>query len=145
MSRQIFADLWKVSHDKSGWYTAFGDALKDLTPQQAAWKPNPDRHSIWQIVNHVTFWREYALAKQRGEKRSDSDIAANNWPEPAEVTSDAWRSALDRFEHSRTAMHDALVDEKVPLDHLAGHVLHDVYHLGQISYLRALQGFKPVS
>jgi len=35
------------------WQPSLSKALEGLTAAQAAWKPSPARHSIWQIVRHL--------------------------------------------------------------------------------------------
>src|SRR5688572_1266931 len=59
--REYLIKTWDEGWEKSWWWPAFSVVFQDLTPQQAAWKPSPQRHSIWQILNHMTFWREVCV------------------------------------------------------------------------------------
>lgn len=45
--------------EKEGWQwqPSLTHALSGLSAAQAAWKPSPDRHSIWQSVRHLTLWK----------------------------------------------------------------------------------------
>lgn len=39
-----------------------------VTAVQAAWRPSPDRHSIWQIVDHLVKSKEWARQMIEGER-----------------------------------------------------------------------------
>lgn len=140
--------LWDQSLTGGLWFAAWRAALADLTPQQAAWKPAPQRHSIWEIVNHVSFWREVTLRKARGgSSPGDDEVARENFRGPAEPTSAAWKADMDRFEASHAAMRALIADPAIaaePHTRATHHLGHDSYHLGQVMYLRGMQGLKSV-
>jgi hypothetical protein len=147
MQKDELARLWDEALTEGVWYAPWQKALDELTPQQAAWKPQPQRHSIWQLVNHIVFWQDYTLRAARGAKPSREEFARErerrNWEEPAEITEAAWADARDRFMASYRAMKD-LVVSGVPSDRPLYHLLHESYHFGQIMYLRAMQGLEPI-
>ena len=141
--RQFLLKTWDDTWDKSWWWPAFSVAFPDLTAAQAAWKPAPQRHSIWQILNHMILWRQVCVRRARGEKPSHDEIDRRNWEEPPDPTDAAWRDALARLERSHRQVHEALADESLEIDHLRYLLMHDVHHLGQVTYIRALQGLPP--
>lgn len=145
MDRQFILDMWDASHEKYTWIPPFIKSFKDLTPQQAAWKPDPKRHSIWQNLSHITFWREATIRKLGGEKIPEEEVERSNFAEPSQVNADTWGAAIARFEKSNGLIHDAILNEKIKLDDLKYILPHDAYHLGQVMCLRALQGLPPVS
>ncbi|WP_144440589.1 DinB family protein [Limnochorda pilosa] len=49
----------------AGWTGAHGACLPCCASDRH--RPAPGRHSIWDIVRHMIFWREYALARLRNE------------------------------------------------------------------------------
>ncbi len=55
MDQQTLVKLWEEAWSDGIWYAPWEKAL-DLTAAQAAWVPQPGRHSSWQIVNHMLFW-----------------------------------------------------------------------------------------
>ena len=125
------------------WITALGEAVASLTPQQAAWKPAPSRHSIWQIVNHVCIWREFTLTKfdgRPGPAREQMD--SQNFVLPSDVKAPAWDAAVARLRKSHDEIRAAIASktQSEARERLFYHLGHDCYHLGQIMYLRALQG-----
>ncbi len=145
MDRQFILDMWDASHEKYTWIPPFIASFKDLTPQQAAWKPDPKRHSIWQNLHHISFWREATIRRLKGENVSDEEKDKNNFAEPAQINADTWGAAIARFEKSNQLIHDAILNEKIKLDDLKYILPHDAYHMGQVMCLRALQGIPPVS
>ena len=145
MDRDSVIQLWHALHAHGGYIAAWSKAVAGLTPEQAAWKPQPERHSIWQILHHIAFWREYAVARQRGaDPLTDDEIAARNWEEPAQVSQAAWAKATDRYEASHALVAAALADPEIAHGHLAQLLGHDCYHIGQIMQLRAMQGLPPI-
>jgi hypothetical protein len=128
-------------------------SLRGVTPEVAAWKPYPDRHSIWELALHIAYWnyavwRRIADAPPGSFPRSPSD-----WPEaPADATAAAW----DGDRRLVREWHDRLVEtlrdfDRGPLDEPAGDgsettwanlvtgiLLHDTYHAGQIQLMKRL-------
>ena len=142
--RELLASMWNECWDKSGWWPAFQPSFADLTPAQAAWKPSPQRHSIWQNLNHILFWREVVLRRLRGESPAQDEIDRRNFEDPPAVTDSAWRDALERLERTHRDFAAAIADPKTPIDRVKFLLPHDAYHVGQVMYLRALQGLAPV-
>jgi hypothetical protein len=140
MLLQMWDEMWKSYTWIPGWTKSFAD----LTPQQAAWKPAPGRNSIWQNLNHIAFWRETTVSRLAGKPPTEDVINRSNFEEPSQITDAAWRAALERLEMSHQLIHKALSDPNVPLEKLRYLLPHDAYHLGQVMYLRALQGLPAV-
>ena len=147
MDREQVSKLWREAWQEGLWYAPWGKAIEDLTPEQAAWQPAPGRHSIWQLVNHIIFWQDYTLRSARGQKPDREtfkrEVESRNWEAPAEVTAAAWTDAKRRFRASYDEM-AALAGGAEPGERPLYHLLHESYHVGQIMYLRALQGLPPI-
>ena len=144
MTREMLARLWNDAWDGESWVAPWSRAI-DLTPPPAAWSPSPGRHSIWQIVSHVAFWRETSLDIIAGKPKLPPDeVKRRNFPAPEAVTAAAWQQARDRLADSHRRIAASLADPSFPFDRLQHHPYHDAYHLGQIMYLRALQGLPPI-
>lgn len=145
MDRQALLKLWDESWDNGIWIAAWSKVLGDLSPKQAAWTPAAGRHCIWQIVNHVCIWREYTLSKVDGRPGpSREDLEKSNFAQPAMQTAQAWRSTIDWLRKTHDDLRAAIAAPSTPLERPQYHLGHDCYHLGQIMYLRALQGMKPI-
>ena len=103
------------------------------------------KHSIWQLTNHIAFWREYCLRLMSGEPRDEQLVKQRNWEGPSEVNQAAWDSAVENLTQQQQAVYEAMgsADEK-QLDRLRNIIEHDAYHMGQIMLLRAMQGMPPL-
>lgn len=128
--------------------------LEDISPALATRIVNGYPHSIWQIVEHMTYWMEYEVRRISGERPPYPAHASESWPaHPDPASDDQWQSTRQRFNDllsrlalladSRTAELERLVVPDKP--HLSpptvGAVLqqimaHNSYHVGQIAMLR---------
>jgi uncharacterized damage-inducible protein DinB len=139
---------------------ALDELLASVSSDQAAARPIPGAHSIWEIVLHVTAWAEIALARLHGQRTGDP-APEEDWPpvpgSDSTSGSDAaanWHAALDKLRESYRALatdtrrlEPSAFDEKVTgADYSVSNLLHGViehgtYHGGQIALLkRALEG-----
>ena len=142
--RQTLLRQWEDAWAPTQGWTPFSRILDGLTPGQAVWTPAPGRHSIWQIVNHLSFWGAYVPARARGgASLAQEEIDRRNWEAPRETTEAAWRAAVERYQGVRRLVGDALADPACRLDDLREMLPHHAYHAGQIMQLRALQGLAP--
>jgi uncharacterized damage-inducible protein DinB len=140
------------------WY---GDAiltvLAGVTHEQAAARPIPNAHSIWELVLHMQSWvREVTRRLQVGRWQEPAD---GDWPKPPSPSADNWRKAVAELEQAHRGLLAAL--ETFPEQRLGeqlgqernqalgtgvsyaqmlhGILQHDAYHLGQIGLLRKAQ------
>lgn len=51
----------------SSWFTPLEEALDGVTASMASWRSSDDFNSIWQIVNHLTFWTGFVSGRLLGE------------------------------------------------------------------------------
>ena len=148
-------DQLQREHDGDPWHgSPLKDILDDVDTAQAARKPLPDAHSIWELVLHMTGWKQ-ELAKRVGGGAA-SEPPDGDWPEVGEPTDARWTQALANLETAhRTLIRaiEALPEQTLneptndprnrPLGAgvsyyvlLHGAVQHDVYHTGQIALLK---------
>jgi uncharacterized damage-inducible protein DinB len=124
-------------------------SLEGLEPRDAA-KNIAGLNSIWQIVHHMTCWRQTLLERLQGEKvPSPPD---NYFITITDVSSQAWEQLLEALKASQKALlaylsEDIDMDEKpapstyTRYELLQGVLQHDAYHLGQIILIKKmLQG-----
>lgn len=130
------------------------DVVRGLTPAEAAHRPIPQAHTIWELALHVTSWnREVARRLRDGVAREPED---GDWPEMPEPSAENWRWTTEMLEQSYQALlaelcrfHAARLEETVgearerPLGSgvtyyvmLHGIVQHCVAHTAQMSLLR---------
>jgi hypothetical protein len=126
-------------------------SIRGLTARQAAWRPGPNRHNIWEITLHAAYWK-YALRRRiEGGRRGSFALKGSNFfprPKPDNVTQSAWQADKRLLEREHEALREAAQKVlRIPgggkfLRQLWGVAFHDVYHAGQIRLLRRLMARK---
>src|SRR2546427_12204190 len=66
--KDILLHHLEYTFEKEAWQPSLAMAIDGLTAKQAAWKPAPERHSIWQIVRHVAHWKQATLGAWDGTR-----------------------------------------------------------------------------
>lgn len=142
----VGARLWHGGASPAG-------ALRGVAAREAAWKPHADRHSIWELVLHMAYWKYTIRRHVAGSARGGFPRSPANWPAVPEAADDTnWErdKVLLRDEHR--ALVAAIrefdgrhLDEKPEenqswtfMDLFTGIVLHDTYHTGQVQLLKRL-------
>jgi uncharacterized damage-inducible protein DinB len=128
--------------------------VEDISSALAARTVGGYPHSIWQIVEHMSYWMEYELHRAAGEHPSYPEHAIESWPAPPDPAGDKqWQATRQRFgdllaRFAALAESDAATLEKAVLSDkpssppsTVGAVLkqitaHNSYHVGQIAMLR---------
>jgi hypothetical protein len=122
-------------------------SLKGVTAKQAAWRPAPGRHNIWEVTLHAAYWKYAVRRRIEGGKRGSFVLQGSNFfarPDKGKTTEAAWRSDKAILENEHRAMVRAIRKllktpaAKKHLRMLYGVAFHDVYHAGQIRLLRRL-------
>ena len=145
MTRNDFLELWRGTWDGDAWFAQWKNGLEKVNAAQAAWKPAPDRHSVWQNVNHVIFWRNYTVASVKGTpKPTEEEMKRLNFAEPTDKSDSAWKKTVTDLEKSHRDIEKLIADPNQSLDRIKHHLAHDAYHMGQIQQLLAMQGMAPV-
>lgn len=152
----LIKELRRV-HDGEPWHgPSRATVLEGITPEQAAWRPDADAHSIWEIVLHMRNWtREVARRAQGG---LPGDPIDGDWPPVTSQSSGAWADALASLDAAHALllevvrlMPDARLEAlggtradgpgATAITHAAMFLSlaqHDVYHTGQIAVLKRL-------
>ncbi len=146
------AQTLREAYDGPAWHgPAVREILREITPGQAAGRPIPGAHSIWEIVLHMTAWRQFGWHKLAGDPAFDLATPEQDWPAVENDSLPAWEAALTALEKSQQQLLEALeklpdarLAETVPgRDHsyyklLHGIIAHDLYHGGQIVLLKKM-------
>jgi hypothetical protein len=141
--------LLDEGYSKKTWHGPnLRQSLKGVTATQAAWRPGPVRHNIWELALHAAYWKYVVRRKLDGGKRGAFILKGSNFfprPENGNATEAAWnadRKILEReheamVESIRRALKSPAGRKRLPM--IYGVAFHDVYHAGQIRLLRRLQ------
>ena len=155
--KEVLMYLLEYTYERrDGAYPPLVAALAGLTAGQASWKPAPERHSIWQIVRHMTHWMDAGIDALAGRPHVNTELERSDWGavsgDEKEWQVDVARLQGDyrRFKERLQAMSEedlaALIEPYRGMSRYPAAIrfiktaTHDTYHIGQISYLRALQG-----
>lgn len=144
----IIQDQMRRSFEGGAWHgPAVMQILKGVTARQAAAKPIPNAHSIWELVLHVTAWHRSVLARLQGGLGRVS--AARNFPAVTDTGEAAWRRAIAELRHSHAELMAGV--KNLPKSRLSatvrgkkytfefmlhGVIQHDLYHAGQMALLK---------
>lgn len=150
------------AYEKKAWHGPnLRGTLRGVSAEQAAWRPAPDRHNVWELALHTAYWKYASRRRLTGEKRGAFPAGGSNWlvrPVPLRgkkgkdsVTEKAWRAdlALLDGEHRRLRAAVAAIPpgrlssvspgSRHRIDTLVyGIAAHDVYHAGQIQLVKRL-------
>ena len=121
--------------------------LEGVSVDKASLRPLSQRHSIWEIVNHINYWMNIALSGLNGEKMLNLEGMVD-WPKIG-ATEEEWQASVADLERTVNKLLNSLMDfsstkleENVPgktfnyRTLLHGVLHHNLYHMGQIAVLR---------
>jgi hypothetical protein len=125
-------------------------ALRGVTAEQAAWRPQPGGHNIWELALHAAYWKYAVRRKLTGAKRGAFVLKGSNFflrPEAGGFGESAWKADLAILRSEHQTLREVVANCRLPGDaanrervlHLIrGIAAHDLYHAGQIRLLRKL-------
>jgi uncharacterized damage-inducible protein DinB len=147
---------WEIGYDKEDWYPPLADALTRITPEQANWKPEGSSiNTIWETVQHLTFYKERLLKRLTGEETENPQDGKTNDDTftVAAVNPAAWKESVKKLDDLHQAVRNIMeglsesdLDRKMPDPvgmWIYSLILHDAYHTGQIIQICKLQGCWP--
>jgi len=128
-------------------------SLRGLTAPEAAWRPSPRRHNIWELAVHAAYWKYAVRRLLTGEKRGTFVWKGSNWfPAPSAPSARAWTEARRLLDAEHRKLRDAVARLSPPdlsvrprgskreiATLVYGAAAHDVYHAGQIQLLKVLR------
>jgi len=147
-------DELQREHSGEPWHgSPLRQILKGVSAAQAAAHPIAGGHSVWELVLHITAWKNEVRRRLPGAAASDPE--EGDWPPVGETSDARWRQALAALERAHTELVAAI--RQVPEAQLStptndprapggagvsyyvllhGIVQHDVYHSGQIAIVK---------
>lgn len=140
--------LLDEAYQKRTWHGPnLRQSIRGVTAKQAAWRPGPKRHNIWEVTLHAAYWKYVVRRRIEGGKRGSFALKGSNFfmrPEPNNMSEAAWEADKQLLDGEHRALLEAI--EKLVrtpraekfLPQLWGIAFHDIYHAGQIRLLRRL-------
>ena len=141
--RGVLLEQLRTTHNQEDWFVPANIAVAGLTAEQAQWTPPGGGHSVGQLAYHIWYWDNRALQQFKGEKPAPfdgnnnetfTDFNAAQWTDLQkkldQVLTD-WETAVQNADDATLAKHASLIA------HIGAH---NAYHIGQILYVRKLEG-----
>lgn len=145
----LILTLLDEAYEKRTWHGPnLKQSIRGVTAKQAAWRPGPGRHNIWEVTLHATYWKYAVRRRIEGGKRGSFALKGSNFfarPEEGKLNEAEWRADKRLLEREHRALREAIARVlRTPrgrkmLRQLYGVAFHDVYHAGQIRLLRRLR------
>jgi len=144
-SLSLLLEIVDSGYNRKAWHGPnLRQSVRGVGAKEAAWRPGPGRHNIWEIVVHAAYWK-YAV--RRRQPRGSFACEGSNWfvrPSAGTHNEEAWREDKRLLEEEHQMLREAVAElaqariARVPLSQIYGVAFHDVYHAGQIRLLRRL-------
>jgi uncharacterized damage-inducible protein DinB len=145
--------LLDESYERKAWQGPnLRGCLRGVTAPEAAWRPAPDRHNIWELLLHAAYWKYATWRMLTGEPRGSFPEEGSNWfARPVSASEKAWRADRSLLELQHRQLRKAVYQltdadlarrprgSKYTTGNLVyGVASHDVYHTGQIQLMKRL-------
>ena len=145
--------LLDESYEKKAWQgTNLRGSLRGVSAAQAAWRPSPRRHNVWELVLHAAYWKYATRRMLTGERRGAFGERGSNWfVRPVSPTERAWRADVALLDLQHRRLREAVAglrssrlsrrprgSKYTTANLVYGIASHDVYHTGQIQILKRL-------
>ena len=153
MNKEIQSIINNLERANTGqpWYgRALYEILDEIDPAIAYKKPNK-QHSLADLLYHMITWADFCLHRIKGDKEKDMTAFEKlDWRQinPAIHT---WEKGVEEFKNIHTQIVSLLKQKddvflKEIVDYrqynyrflLNGLIQHNIYHLGQIAYVKKL-------
>jgi uncharacterized damage-inducible protein DinB len=148
----LYAAQFAAMYNGQPWYgDSISHILEKVTPAKAFWRPTPDAHTIAQLVSHMIYWRQALIKRLEGDiNYKPSMKSEDNWKSNDKLKKAGWKSLRKSLDESQTKLlsllakeNDTLLKKKYSekvsfLDLINGILQHDLYHTGQLAYLKSI-------
>jgi len=146
--KELVLTQLKESIFDGGWHgPSLVDVIRGIDVVKALSRPLENRHSIWEIVQHVIYWIDRVNDVLNGLKHPPMGDP-EDW-KPVSGESSTWdcidKEIVEAYEHLMNSLlqkEEEMLGEKVPntdftyLWMLFGLIHHNLYHYGQIALLK---------
>jgi uncharacterized damage-inducible protein DinB len=134
------------------WYgNSIAKILEDITEDNAFWESTEGAHSIAQLVWHIIYWRQSLIKKLEKDLEYKASMKSEaNWRTNEDLKPLGWKKLRSQFEESQQKIVTLLAKQDDSFlekpyqkavtmhDLIKGIIQHDIYHLGQIAYVKSI-------
>lgn len=154
MNREILqiAEQLRDAYEGEPWFgRSISDILNEIDEAIVFEKPT-HQHSILELLWHMITWKEFTLSRLRNDDElSIKYFEENDWRMLEHSNKNLWQQGLQEFSKLHNELieiirqqNDELLSQRVSNRKydfrklLYGIVQHDIYHLGQIAYIKKM-------
>jgi hypothetical protein len=150
---QQLVSIIDQAYDRRSWHgTNLRGSIRGISVAQAAWRPGPKRHNIWELVVHAAYWKYAVWRRLTSNRRGSFPLKGSNWFHRPQVGDEKeWRSDVALLEEMHRSLRESVENlspsglSRTPKGSkvsnaflLTGIAAHDLYHAGQIQLLKKL-------
>lgn len=141
--RGILLEQLRTTHNEKDWFVPIDVAVEGLTAEQANWKDSSGNHSVGQLTYHLLFWNRRELAKFKNEP--PEKFSGNNDETFNNFNAKQWSETVHQLDQVMSELEKVVeTADETKLEAWASEIAyigtHNSYHVGQIVYVRRLQG-----
>jgi hypothetical protein len=141
--RSLLLHELQTTHNQADWFVPISVAVDGLTAEQASWQPPAGGHSAGQLTYHLLFWNRRNLIKFKGE--TQEKFGGDNDETFVKFDTKQWNDTVKQLDQVMTDLEKLVesADEQklaVWAPTIANICTHNACHVGQIVYVRKLQG-----
>src|SRR5215213_10668267 len=115
---EIILALIDQAFDHRAWHgTNLKGSIRGMSASEAAWRPSPGRHSIWEIVVHAAYWKYVARRRLLGEARGSFPLKGSNWfarPSDSSSPESEWKKDLALLSDTHRTLRAAVASLNPP-------------------------------
>ena len=154
LSLGLLLSLLDEAFERKAWHGPnLRGSLRGIPAAQAAFRPAPGRHNVWELCVHAAYWKYAVRRMLTGEKRGAFPLEGSNWfarPDGGAAEA-AWRKDLAllvdqhrRLREAAAALSAGQLRARPRASRysraslIRGVASHDIYHAGQIQLLKRL-------
>ena len=130
------------------------EILGEVDESKANTKPNGTDHSMLVLLWHMNTWAEFVLGSLENRSADEMKaIEANDWRE-IDPKTHTWKKGIEQLKETHNKIiellkqkpDDSFLSDIVPIRKfnfrfmLNGLVQHNIYHLGQVAYVKKMLG-----
>ena len=150
-----YLSLLDEAFERKAWHGPnLRGTLRGVTAVEAAWRPGPGRHSVWELAVHAAYWKYAVRRMLTGEKRGSFRFPGSNWfARPVGRPSAAdWKKDLAALGEEHRLLKTAISrlrardlgrrprgSKYTNARLIQGVAAHDLYHAGQIQLVKRLR------
>ncbi len=141
--KSILLEQLRSTHNQKEWFVPIDVAVQGVTAEQANWTDGKGNHSIGQLTYHLYFWNKRELEKIKGEPAAK--FSGNNEETFNNFDAKSWASTISQLDAVMSDLEKTVESaDEATLQKFASEIAHvgthNAYHVGQILYIRRLQG-----